>query len=63
MLKIGDKVKMNSNYRVSEEKREKVWTVRSAPWMVCGQLVVKLEGMAGAYAVDGLDLVEVAENA
>lgn len=60
MLKVGDKVKMNSKYHVSAENREKVWTVRSAPWMVCGQLVVKLEGKAGGYAVDGLDLVEAA---
>lgn len=58
MLKIGDKVKMNGKYYVSEENREKVWTVRTEPWMVSGQLVVKLEGKAGGYAVDGLDLVE-----
>lgn len=58
MLKKGDKVKMNNKYHVSEEKREKVWTVCSEPWTVCGQLVVKLEGMAGGYAVDGLDLVK-----
>ena len=32
MLKIGDKVKMNSKYYVSKENREKVWTVMSSPW-------------------------------
>lgn len=58
MLKVGDKVKMNGNYYVSEENREKVWTVRSEPWPVCGTLVVKLEGKAGGYAVDGLELVK-----
>lgn len=58
MLKIGDKVKMNSNYYVIEENREKVWTVMSSPWMVCGTLVVRLSGRLGGYAVDGLDLVE-----
>lgn len=57
VLKIGDKVKMNSNYYVSEENREKVWTVASEPWECCGTMVVKLEGKAGGYAVDGLDLV------
>lgn len=57
MLKIGDKVQMNDKYRVSAEKRNKVWTVRSEPWMCCGTMVVKLEGMAGGYAVDGLDVV------
>ena len=58
MFKPGDKVRMNSNYHVREENRSKVWTVRSEPWMCCGTLVVALEGKAGGYAVDGLDLVE-----
>ena len=60
-LKIGEKVKMNGKYRVSDANREKVFTVRSAPWMLCGELVVKLEGVAGGYAVDGLYLVEEAK--
>lgn len=58
MLKPGDKVTMNSRYYVSKENRGKVWTVMSDPWDCCGTLVVKLEGKAGGYAVDGLDLVE-----
>lgn len=58
MLKPGDKVVMNDHYHVSEENRGKIWTVRSDPWVCCGTLVVKLEGKAGGYAVDGLDLVE-----
>ena len=62
MFNIGDKVKMNNNYHVSEENKEKVWTVRSEPWMCCGRMVIKLEGKAGGYAVDGLDLVKRAEN-
>lgn len=57
MLKIGDKVRMNDKYHVSAANREKVWTVRSEPWMCCGTMVVKLEGKAGGYAVDGLDKV------
>ena len=58
MLKPGDKVIMNDHYHVCEENRGKVWTVRSEPWDCCGTLVVKLEGKAGGYAVDGLDKVK-----
>ena len=58
MLKPGDKVVMNDHYHVSEENRRKVWIVRSEPWDCCGTLVVKLEGKAVGYAVDGLDKVE-----
>ena len=58
MLKPGDKVVMNNNYYVSEQNKGRIWTVRSEPWMCCGQLVVSLAGKAGGYAVDGLDLVK-----
>ena len=58
MLKPGDKVVMNNNYRVSEQNKGRVWTVRSEPWVCCGQLFVSLEGKSGGYAVDGLDLVK-----
>lgn len=58
MLKPGDKVKMNDHYHVSGANQGRVWMVASEPWMVCGTWVVKLEGRAGGYAVDGLDLVE-----
>lgn len=57
MIKIGAKVRMNNKYHVSEENRGKVWTVRSEPWLCSGQMVVKLEGKSGGYAVDGLDPV------
>lgn len=59
-MKIGDKVVMNGKYYVSEENKNKVWTVRSEPWECCGQHVVLLEGKSGGYAVDGLDIVEEA---
>lgn len=58
MLKPGDKVMMNDRYRVSEQNKGKVWTVRSEPWDLCGTGVVLLEGKSGGYAVDGLDLVK-----
>ena len=63
MLKPGDIVVMNGKYYVSEENRGKEWTVRSKPWDLCGTMVVKLEGKAGGYAVDGLTLIRSAEGA
>ena len=54
-MKPGDKVVMNDNYHVSEANRGKV---ASEPWDCCGTMVVKLEGKAGGYAVDGLTLVK-----
>ena len=59
-MKIGDKVVMNGKYYVSEENKNKVWTVRSEPWKCSGTLVALLEGRSGGYAVDGLDIVEEA---
>ena len=58
LMKPGDKVVMNSKYRVSERHKSRVWTVCSEPWMCCGEMVVSLVGMSGGYAVDGLDLVK-----
>ena len=58
-MKIGDKVRMNSKYRVSEENKKKIFTVRSEEFEISGTKCVLLEGRAGGYAVDGLDLVQV----
>lgn len=57
-MKPGDKVVMNNKYYVSEANRGRVWLVTSEPWDCCGKMVVKLEGKAGGYAVDGLDFAE-----
>ena len=56
-LKSGDWVVMNDKYYVNPENKGKVWRVAGEPWMVCGTEVVKLEGVSGCYAVDGLELV------
>ena len=56
-MKIGDKVKMNDRYHVAESNKNKIFTVRSEVFEVCGTECVLLEGRAGGYAVDGLDLV------
>lgn len=34
----------------------------SEPRMFCGTMVVKLDGMAGGYAVDGLDVAMEAKR-
>lgn len=62
-LKIGDKVVMNDKYHVSAENKGKVWMVDSEPWECCGTTVVRLEGKAGGYAVNGLDLIPKYINA
>ena len=54
----GKKVIMNDKYFVSEKNRGKVFIIASEPFCVCGTTVVKLEGYAGCYALDGLDEVE-----
>ncbi len=58
MLKIGDKVKMNNKYYVSEQNKDKVFTVKTEPQEVCGTLSVWLDGFRGCYAVDGLSKVQ-----
>lgn len=57
MLQIGDKVKMNDKYYVSDKNKEKVFTVKTEPQEVGGTLCVWLEGYCGCYAVDGLSKV------
>lgn len=58
MVKVGDKVKMNDKYRVSEENKAKVFMVKAGPQDICGTMCVWLDGFKGAYAADGLDKVE-----
>ena len=50
----GKKVVMNDKYHVSEKNKGKVFKVVSEPYSICGTVVVKLEGLAGCYALDGL---------
>ena len=50
----GKKVVMNDKYHVSEKKKGKVFIINSEPYSVCGTVVVKLLGMPGCYALDGL---------
>lgn len=54
-LRLGDKVVMHTCYEASMEKyRDKVWTVESEPWDLCGSEVVLLEGYRGGFATEYL---------
>lgn len=57
-MNVGDKVIMNEKYVVTEKNKEKVFTVRSQPFDICGTECVMLEGYSGGYALDGLTVVE-----
>lgn len=58
MLNIGDKVIMNDNYHVSDKNKGKEFEVISNSWKLCGTEVIKLNGISGGYAVDGLTKVK-----
>ena len=53
----GKKVVINDKYYVSEKNKGKIFEVTSEPYSVCGTVVVKLKGLSGCYALDGLDEV------
>lgn len=57
-LKIGDLVKMVNCYE-AEKCPEKVWTVRSEPWEVCGSEVVLLEGKSGGFDTSCLQKIKL----
>jgi len=56
-LNIGDKVVMVNCYEALKNP-DKVWTVRSKPFDVCGCECVMLEGKSGGFEVDCLELVK-----
>ena len=57
-IKVGDKVRMNDRYYVSEKNRNKEFTVASNPHIVCGTACVWLKEFNGCYAADGLESVK-----
>lgn len=58
-LQIGDKVKMVNCAEARLDKyKDKVFTVRSDPWDLCGTEVVLLEGKAGGFDTNCLMKVE-----
>jgi hypothetical protein len=44
----------------AERHKDKIWTTRSEPWMLCGSEVVLLEGKAGGFATEFLEIAEEA---
>lgn len=61
-LEIGDKVKMNGKYSVSDKDKNRVWTVCSDPMGIGDKRYIRLKGKTGGYPIDGLDLVEKNSN-
>lgn len=58
-LKPGDQVVMYGCAETRSEKyKNKVFTVRSEPWELCGSEVVKLEGIVGGFATEFLRQVD-----
>lgn len=57
MLKKIDKVKMINCYE-AEKYKDKIWIVRSEPWIVCGSEVILLEGKSGGFETEFLEKVE-----
>lgn len=50
---------MHTCYEASKEKyRDKVWTVRSNPWMLCGTEVVLLQDFSGGFSTEFLRKVD-----
>jgi hypothetical protein len=56
-IKVGDIVRLNNNYYVSDEDKRKQFIVLSEPYDVCGTKVVKITEK-GPYAYDGLTVVQ-----
>lgn len=58
-MKIGDKVKFNGKYGMTDNK---IHTVTSNEWEVNGRLLVRLDGKNGGWLVDGLEVVSDENN-
>ena len=62
-LQIGEECKRNDRYHVPDRYKNKVFTVIAGPQDVCGTICVWLEGVSGAYAMDGLTRVRTKKGA
>jgi hypothetical protein len=58
-LQIGDTVVMHTCAEARSEKyKDKIWTVKSEPWDLCGSEVVLLEGFRGGFSTEYLKKAE-----
>lgn len=57
-LHEGDRVTMVNCYEAREHP-DKVWTVNSEPWNVCGSEVVLLEGKSGGFDTSCLQKIKI----
>jgi len=59
-LKPGDRVVMHTCLEArSEKNKDKIWTVNSEPWDLCGSEVVLLDGFRGGFATEYLKKADV----
>lgn len=56
VIMTGGEIEMKPEYK------NKVWTVRTLPAFMCGEVVVFLEGFSGAYSCEMLRLPECNED-
>lgn len=56
---LGDVVKMNDKYFEGKKHAGETFEVKSEPFTIGGTWCVYLKGYSGAYAMDGLDKVEI----
>lgn len=56
-LSAGEKVVMSGCYEERKHK-DRIWTVISKPWYLCGTEVVLLEGYSGGFATEFLKRVK-----
>lgn len=56
VVMTGGEIKMNPEYE------KKVWTIRTLPAFMCGEVVVWLDGFSGAYSCEMLRLPNCDED-
>lgn len=56
VIMTGGEIEMNPDYR------KKVWTIKTLPTFMCGEVVIWLEGFSGSYSCEMLRFPECDED-